>query len=260
MWIYNIQSVDIFVAPSRYLQRKFISQFSLPQTKVHFMPYGFDLTRLVERRRVQHSSGQERSHPYVFAYIGRHQPAKGLHLLVSAALKLIADNPLLSDKFLVRIYGRADINIKNSLDRVIHAALPQGEVFEWHNEYNNFKIVSEVFNHVDCIIVPSIWEENSPLVIHEAQQCGVPVITSDFGGMRELVQDGINGLTFEHRSFESLSTAMLPTRESEEIGRAGLFIHHKWENSLHIGSWTRYHELVQEAAPWSIETRRHHQN
>lgn len=108
------------------------------------------------------------------------------------------------------------MNIKSSLDRVINAALPHGEVFEWHNEYNNFKIVSEVFNHVDCIIVPSIWEENSPLVIHEAQQCGVPVITSDFGGMRELVQDGINGLTFKHRSFDSLSSSMLRAIDQPE--------------------------------------------
>ncbi len=45
----------------------------------------------------------------------------------------------------------------------------------------------EVFNKIDAIVVPSIWLENSPLVIHEALQAGVLVITADVGGMAEYV-------------------------------------------------------------------------
>jgi glycosyltransferase involved in cell wall biosynthesis len=52
--------------------------------------------------------------------------------------------------------------------------------------------------------VSSIWGENSPLVIHEAQSCKIPVITANFGGMKEYVADGINGLLFTHRDEESL--------------------------------------------------------
>jgi len=57
-------------------------------------------------------------------------------------------------------------------------------------------------------VVPSIWDENSPLVIHEAQQCGVPVITANHGGMGEYVRDGVNGLTFTHRDSVSLQESM----------------------------------------------------
>jgi radical SAM protein with 4Fe4S-binding SPASM domain len=74
--------------------------------------------------------------------------------------------------------------------------------------YRNENIVEDVFNKVDAIVVPSIWGENSPLVIHEAQQVKVPVITSDYGGMAEYVNDGVNGLLFEHRNFMSLSAKM----------------------------------------------------
>jgi glycosyltransferase involved in cell wall biosynthesis len=41
----------------------------------------------------------------------------------------------------------------------------------------------DVFDRVDAIVVASVWAENSPLVIHEAQQCRVPVLTADYGGM-----------------------------------------------------------------------------
>ncbi|WP_375326515.1 radical SAM protein [Candidatus Tisiphia endosymbiont of Nemotelus uliginosus] len=50
--------------------------------------------------------------------------------------------------------------------------------------------------------------ENSPLVIHEAQQLRIPVITADYGGMAEYVRDGVNGLLFKHRDADSLSEKM----------------------------------------------------
>jgi MoaA/NifB/PqqE/SkfB family radical SAM enzyme len=65
-----------------------------------------------------------------------------------------------------------------------------------------------VFDHVDAIVVPSIWMENSPLVIHEALQARVPVVTADAGGMRELVRDGENGVLFAHRDPAALRDAM----------------------------------------------------
>jgi hypothetical protein len=37
---------------------------------------------------------------------------------------------------------------------------------EWLPEYRNQEITEDVFNRVDAIVVPSIWVENSPLVIH----------------------------------------------------------------------------------------------
>ena len=49
---------------------------------------------------------------------------------------------------------------------------------------------------VDWVVVPSIWWENSPLVIQEAFLHGRPVICSDIGGMAEKVDDGVNGLHF----------------------------------------------------------------
>jgi glycosyltransferase involved in cell wall biosynthesis len=50
--------------------------------------------------------------------------------------------------------------------------------------------------HVDWVVVPSVWWENSPLVIQEAFLHRRPVICSDIGGMAEKVTDGVNGLHF----------------------------------------------------------------
>lgn len=44
--------------------------------------------------------------------------------------------------------------------------------------------------------MPSVWFENSPLVIHEALAARTPLLVSDFGGMAELVSPGRDGWRF----------------------------------------------------------------
>jgi len=62
--------------------------------------------------------------------------------------------------------------------------------------------------NVDWVVVPSIWWENSPLVIQEAFMHGRPVICSDIGGMAEKVTDGVDGLHFRSGDPASLAGAI----------------------------------------------------
>ena len=64
---------------------------------------------------------------------------------------------------------------------------------------------------VDAVVVPSIWWENSPLVIQEALASRRPIICSDIGGMAEKVRDGIDGFHFragDPRSLAGLLAAL----------------------------------------------------
>jgi glycosyltransferase, group 1 family len=96
---------------------------------------------------------------------------------------------------------------------------------EFLGEYINQNLVNDVFSKVDCIVVPSIWGENSPLVIHEAQACKIPVITADFGGMKEYVAHKVNGLLFKHREVESLAEqlnfAVSNPEKMKNLGKVG---------------------------------------
>ncbi|TMF63647.1 MAG: glycosyltransferase, partial [Chloroflexi bacterium] len=56
--------------------------------------------------------------------------------------------------------------------------------------------VPALMRDIDWVVVPSIWWENSPLVIQEAFLNRRPVICSNVGGMAEKVADGVNGLHF----------------------------------------------------------------
>ena len=186
--------IDLFLAPSKNIMIRHIEEYGIQPEKIQFLDYGFDAERLQNRQRT-------REEPFVFGYIGRHHPSKGIHNLIEAFSRLKGNS-------LLRIWGRPQGQLTQSLQRRVGQLGDLNSRIEWLPEYNNEEIVRDVFNQCDCIVVPSIWDENSPLVIHEAQECAVPVITAHHGGMGEYVKDGINGFTFEHRSVDGLTDAM----------------------------------------------------
>jgi glycosyltransferase involved in cell wall biosynthesis len=59
-----------------------------------------------------------------------------------------------------------------------------------------------------ALVVPSVWPENSPLVILEALSLGTNILVSDRGGMRELVDDTGIGHTFTPHDPASLALAL----------------------------------------------------
>ncbi len=196
--------VDLFIAPARYLRDRFRDEFGLPESKLVYLDYGFVRERMAGRRR---SAGE----PFTFGYIGTHIPAKGVHNLIQAFGNLTGDARL-------RIWGRPRGQETDSL-KSLAASLPADVAarIDWIPEYKNQEIGHDVFDHCDAIVVPSIWVENSPLVIHEAQQARVPVITAHAGGMAEYVNHEVNGLLCEHRSIESLASQMQRFVDSPEF-------------------------------------------
>lgn len=203
---------DAMIAPSRQIMERFNKDWPAARGKVHYLDYGFDLPRLAGRARIH-------GEPFTFGYIGTHIPAKGIGMLIQAFGGLPGNSRL-------RIWGHPNGQETVALKRQLSGYGPDilGRV-EWRGGYRNGEIVPEVFNQVDCIVVPSVWMENSPLVMHEAQQARVPVITSSKGGMGEFVKDGVNGLTFTHRDIQSLTEAMQRAlsdpQKLADLGRRG---------------------------------------
>lgn len=187
-----INKVDAFIAPSNYLRNRFINEFSVPENKIIYLDYGFPTEYLTQTEKSKDKTN------FTFGYIGTLIPAKGVNQLIEAFCQIETPATL-------RIYGRQN---GQSTDALKLLASKTKNKIELAGEYINHNLANDVFSKVDCIVVPSIWAENSPLVIHEAQSCRIPVITADFGGMKEYVQHQVNGLLFEHRNSTSLAEQM----------------------------------------------------
>jgi len=68
--------------------------------------------------------------------------------------------------------------------------------------------IPHVLSQIDVLVVPSIWWENSPLVIHEALIYGLPILVSNIGGMQELA-DSYGGFSFERTNPYSLKEKVI---------------------------------------------------
>lgn len=61
-----------------------------------------------------------------------------------------------------------------------------------------------LYRKANVSVVPSIWYDNSPMVIYESLTNGTPVIGSSMGGIPELIEEGYNGFLFETGNVEEL--------------------------------------------------------
>jgi len=177
------QNIDLFIAPSQFLRNKYI-EYGIPAEKIVYMDYGFNIDLINGVEKVP-------SEKIRFGFLGRIIPVKGISFLIEAF------NEVDHSKAELNIFGSlqsSSIYLKNKCEN---------SAIHFKGGYN-YKDISKVLSNIDVLVVPSIWYENSPLVIHEAFVANKPVITSNFGGMFELVKHEKNGLLFERGKIEDL--------------------------------------------------------
>ena len=60
------------------------------------------------------------------------------------------------------------------------------------------------YQEIDILIIPSLWEGLSITAL-EAMASGVPIIASNTGGLKEIIEDGKSGLLFESENSKDLA-------------------------------------------------------
>jgi glycosyltransferase involved in cell wall biosynthesis len=67
---------------------------------------------------------------------------------------------------------------------------------------------ARVLEDLDLVVLPSLWQENSPLVLLSAQATRRPVVVSDMRGLTELVEHGVNGEVFPAGDADALASIL----------------------------------------------------
>ena len=192
--------VDLFVAPSGSLAEEY-RQLGMPPEKLRVSDYGFPaLPGQVERVPSDHLR---------IGFVGSVVWHKGAHVLVESAKLLprsgwritifgdLTVSPGYAD-MLKRSAGDLPIRFAGGFDRADAAS---------------------VYSQIDVLVVPSLWLENSPLVIHEAFLAGAPVVGSRIGGTTDLVHDGVDGFLYEPTSPVALADILRRLIEKPEVVR-----------------------------------------
>ena len=147
---------------------------------------------------------------FKIGYIGTLAKHKGCHVLIEAFNLLSADNTML------KIYGSEEDfpDYSVSLRKLVN----NKSNIEFCGLFDNSKIF-DVIGDLDVLVVPSLWLENTPLVLYSAQAARCPVIASDFSGISEVVSDGANGLLFEPGNTKELAEKISLIIEDREYAK-----------------------------------------
>ena len=198
------KKVDLFIAPSNFLLNRFI-EFGIPSEKIIYSDNGMNLDLFKDIEKTK-------SDKIRFGFIGTLIPSKGAHILIKAF------NRIKSDKAILKIYGKSPVN--NGVFDYYHAIKRTAR----HNKNIRFmgtfdnRDIAKIFKEIDVLVFPSLWQENSPLVLHEALLTRTPVIASDSGGISELIENNRDGYLFKPGDAEKLFYHIMRIiRNPEEI-------------------------------------------
>ena len=182
------KKVDLYITPSLFLEGKLLSAKKLYHGKTKAIHNFIDKSKFNR----ENQTGEN----YI-AFAGRLSKEKGVELLAETAKKLpectfavAGDGP---DKMLLE-----------NIDNVKLVGFLSGD-----------KLIEFIAN-AKLLVVPSIWYENCPLSILEAQYMGVPVVTMNNGGMAELIEDGITGILVNEPSPDEMAASLKRTIEDEQ--------------------------------------------
>jgi GT2 family glycosyltransferase/glycosyltransferase involved in cell wall biosynthesis len=183
-----VPQVERFVAPSTALALEF-RRLGLPASKLEVAAYGIEPFVAVPVARPRR--------PLRLGFVGSLAWEKGVHRLIAATARLPAS------AFELQIFGEAPESDYGASLRRMAAGLP----VRFHGAFDRDAVAS-TYAEIDVLIVPSLWLENSPLVIDEAQHAGVPVVGAAIGGISDLVRHGETGLLFDPFAPEALASAL----------------------------------------------------
>ncbi len=193
-----VQNVDRFLCPSQFLADR-MKRFGLPEERVFLCPTGVNEEQFMAHESAPRVQPRKRANDRLqITFVGTVIPIKGPHLILEAWAQLPEELRQAGELSLCGPLQHAPSYVESLGDKAS----------EYHVELTgrlSRQQVAERLGNTDLLIMPSLWFENRPLVLHEALALGVPCLVSDLGGMAELVQEGRDGWHFPMGDAQALA-------------------------------------------------------
>lgn len=189
------------MVPSRLMEGIF-AENGVDPALMEFAPFGLNLSYIRSKIRT------ESDLPLQVGFIGLLAEHKGINILIDAFKSL----PKKCAAELV-VYGENKLQPEFELH--LKKIASEDSRIRFAGTFSNDQI-GRVFSEIDLLVVPSIWYENTPLVIYSAQAAGCPVVATNLGGMAEVVKNGVNGILFESGDVPELRKILLGLAEDRE--------------------------------------------
>ncbi len=176
-------------------------------------------------------------------FVSRMLYTKGVVQFVEAAKQLRASG--LDARFI--LVGEPDPdNLASVPEAQLRAWAGDGSVEYWGRRED----MPSVFGQADVVCLPTFYPEGIPKTLIEAASCGLPIVTTDWPGCREIVRDGENGLLVPVKDTSALAGAIrslvIDRASRERMGARGreLVVGHYALNMVVQKTLDIYRELL----------------
>ncbi len=190
-----LNDAQAIIAPSRFLAGIFSREY--PALPYQIIGYGINHRSLTKNFKTYRKNDE-----LTFFYGGSLLYHKGVHILLQAFRNL-------KGRAKLKVYG------SGTMDRYLRKLAGDDDRIEFCGVFARDEL-NRILAQVDVVIVPSIWYENTPIMLLEAQTANVPAIVSDLGGMTETVRDGVHGRAFpvcDHDRLQAILEELIASPE-----------------------------------------------
>ena len=206
-----LETADAIIAVSAETREDILNNFNVDPDKVRVIPNGIDVEQyqFTTESDALDKAGIPRGLPYVL-FVGRITRQKGIIHLVRAIRHLA---PGLG---VVLLAGQPDTpEIGEEMQRGVDELRKIRDHVYWIPEMVSKRDAIQFYSHARVFCCPSIYEPFG-IINLEAMACGVPVVASAVGGIKEVVVTGETGLLV---SFEQQTEAPFEAVDPEGFAR-----------------------------------------
>ncbi|MBI4761673.1 MAG: glycosyltransferase family 4 protein [Chloroflexota bacterium] len=164
----------------------------------------------------QRDYAQPAVRPFTVTTLARLYVTKGLTYLLDAAALVKRTHPHIR----FRVYGEGELR-GELLEKAERLGLNGADIFP--GAFAGREELTRIMNETDLFLLSSVLE-GQPLVIVEAMAYGCPIVSTNVGGIPELITDGVNGLLCPPAEPECLAEKITRLADDptlrERLGRA----------------------------------------
>lgn len=122
----------------------------------------------------------------ILLFVGRIVPEKGIKELIKALENVKYSN------YKLLILGAAlnELKVKTNFEKEIEKLVKESSNKAIFTGFIKYQEIYKFYAIADIAIFPSMWDDSAPLTVVEALVSGLPIITTDSGGIPEYATDG----------------------------------------------------------------------
>lgn len=184
-WIFGLKLADIVVGCSNWMAKYLEERYGIKASGIH-NPIDYERFSKIER------------HGSSIVCIARFEKVKGLETLLKAIPKVVEKIPDI--KIIIVGGGAEEKTLKELAEKLSVSKNVDFQMFR--------PDIENILKDALVFVLPSIYEPFG-MAAAEALASGIPIIVSRTGGLKEIVEENINGFSFIAGDWRELSEKLL---------------------------------------------------